>query len=361
MPNNIYSRGKWWWTRFEVAGHVYREPLRIAVRGRTEERAAERKAEERKRAVVAEVRHGVAAPVQWAAAVVGWHGDAAAGGTRASTLKRYLVSLAQLRPLLDPLDVGEIDAALIRKAVAARRRRGATNATIRRDLTALSNVLAYAVRQDWRRDNPAKAYDRGAVPERRDPICLPLAHEIEAVRAALPGRFGDLVDFALATGMREEEIAGLTYDRVDTRRGVAMLYRSKGKRTRAVPLSVDALAIIARQPQFIGSTFVFWHGSGDRFRNVSSNFGRARRRVAAQNPAQWQGFRFHDLRHLFAVDGLRSGRWSIYEMQQVLGHATIATTELYLDYLLPAERDAARNSRSQNRSHEQRFDAAGNG
>jgi hypothetical protein len=41
-------------------------------------------------------------------------------------------------------------------------------------------------------------------------------------------------------------------------------------------------------------------------------------------------FRFHDLRHLHAITWLKSGR-SIYELQHRLGHASIKTTEGYLE------------------------------
>ena len=44
MPENCYARGSWWWTRFTVAGSEYREPLRIPVRGKAEERQAEKRA-----------------------------------------------------------------------------------------------------------------------------------------------------------------------------------------------------------------------------------------------------------------------------------------------------------------------------
>jgi integrase/recombinase XerD len=52
-------------------------------------------------------------------------------------------------------------------------------------------------------------------------------------------------------------------------------------------------------------------------------------------------FRFHDLRHRFAVDYLRDGG-NIYDLQKILGHASIKTTEIYLDYLTPDEQEAAK-------------------
>ena len=52
-------------------------------------------------------------------------------------------------------------------------------------------------------------------------------------------------------------------------------------------------------------------------------------------------FRFHDLRHRYAVDYLKAGG-SIYDLQQHLGHSSVKTTEIYLDYLSPAETRAAK-------------------
>lgn len=45
-------------------------------------------------------------------------------------------------------------------------------------------------------------------------------------------------------------------------------------------------------------------------------------------------FRFHDLRHLFAVRYLQNGG-SIYALQGIMGHTSVKTTEIYLAYLTP--------------------------
>jgi integrase/recombinase XerD len=47
-------------------------------------------------------------------------------------------------------------------------------------------------------------------------------------------------------------------------------------------------------------------------------------------------FTFHQLRHLHAVEWLKSGR-SIYDLQKRLGHRSIKTTEIYLEFLTPEE------------------------
>lgn len=53
-----------------------------------------------------------------------------------------------------------------------------------------------------------------------------------------------------------------------------------------------------------------------------------------------------DLRHRFAVDYPRAGG-SIYDLQQILGHTSIKTTEVYLAYLTPEEAAAAKRGTAQ--------------
>jgi integrase/recombinase XerD len=55
---------------------------------------------------------------------------------------------------------------------------------------------------------------------------------------------------------------------------------------------------------------------------------------SAQKSAQFVRFRFHDLRHLFAVRYLQNGG-SIYALQGIMGHTSVKTTEIYLAYLTP--------------------------
>jgi integrase/recombinase XerD len=106
------------------------------------------------------------------------------------TLERYTTSLGMLQPHLDGLCQDEIDKALVKAIVKARRddpvvlpgRKHPTTAsiaTITRDLTALSSVMDYCVDEEWREDNPVINYLRpgrrrkSRLQERRDPIQLP--------------------------------------------------------------------------------------------------------------------------------------------------------------------------------------------
>ena len=53
--------------------------------------------------------------------------------------------------------------------------------------------------------------------------------------------------------------------------------------------------------------------------------------------------KFHDLRHSFAVDHLRTRRGSISHLQQTQGDESIKTTELYPKFLTPEERQQAKS------------------
>ena len=241
-----------------------------------------------------------------------------------------------------------------------RARRGVSNATIRRDLSALASVLDAAIDEGWISDNPAHSFDRRRLTEKRDPIVLPDNESIAAV-LALGTRFVDMAAFARLTGMREEEIASLRHDQVDRSRMAISLIHTKGRRAREVPLCPAALAVIDRQPQFLRSPWVFWRGQGERFKHVGAQFYATNRRVAqkaAQQGRAFRPFRFHDLRHLFAVEYLREGRGSIYALQQILGHSTVKTTEGYLRHLTPGEAQIAMHGVAQNGAQNQRSEVA---
>src|SRR5262249_8555028 len=65
------------------------------------------------------------------------------------TTDRYACSLDQMRPWLDGKELGEIDSRIVAEIVRARSGAGVTNATIKRDLVALSSVLNFAIDQGW--------------------------------------------------------------------------------------------------------------------------------------------------------------------------------------------------------------------
>ena len=347
MPKNLYQRDGTWWARFKVLGVEYRRSLRTTV-----QREAERRLAALRKQIEGEARFGVTEPRTFAAAAESWTQH----GTRdlsAKTVKRYLTSLKQVWSVLGAVHVHTIDVPKLRDLVKARRQQGATTATIRRDLTAISQVLKHAADEEWMEDvNPTLALrSKSNMKERRDPITLPAEVDIAAVRAKAPSRFADAIDFARETGMREEEIFGLTHRQVA---GSEIIIRGKRNKLRVIPLSRKARKLIDKQPQHIGSPYVFWHSDGQRWASPAARFQAIRRSAekAAQKAAQeFHRFRFHDLRHLFAVEYLRAKRGSLYDLQMILGHDSVTTTEIYLDHLTPEQKKAAMHGVARKAAH----------
>jgi integrase/recombinase XerD len=153
--------------------------------------------------------------------------------------------------------------------VKGRRINGASTATIRRDLTAISGVIDHAIDEGWTDENPTLTLRHRRMREKRDPIVLPDEAEIALVKAAAPSRFADAMDFARETGMREDEIFGLKWSQLKS----DITIYGKRNRLRVIPYTRRAQKIAERQPRHIKSQFVFYHGEGERWKSPASRFG----------------------------------------------------------------------------------------
>lgn len=144
---------------------------------------------------------------------------------------------------------------------------------------------------------------------------------------------------ALYTGLRRGELAGLRWDCVDFASGLITVKRSycriakrileetKSRKIRHVPICA-ALASYLRSFKAVtgssGLVLPFFHP--DRY-HVEF-----KRTCAVTGVPR---IRFHDLRHTFASHFLIGGG-NIYDLQKILGHATIQMTERYL-HLVPEQ------------------------
>jgi integrase/recombinase XerD len=254
------------------------------------------------------------------------------------TAMRYLVSLKQLSPWLERRGLANIDGRLVAEIIRERQRVGVTNATIKRDLGALSSIMNFAILQGWIDINPVLP-KLALVPERRDPILLPNDADIALVLERAPGMVGQMVMAALKTGAREDELAKAKRIDIDHARK-QMTVVGKRNKLRVIDLvPFDGYEFFTALPPFIGKPFLFWHDQGAPYSSFAPTFNKLMNRVeawAATNGVEFRRFRFHHLRHRHAVDWLKSGR-DIYSLQGRLGHTSIKTTEIYLEYLTPEE------------------------
>jgi integrase/recombinase XerD len=132
----------------------------------------------------------------------------------ANTVERYATSMGMLSPFLEGRFLDEIDSAMIADIVRRRQASGVTNATIKRDLSALSSVLTFAKTQGWQTHNPVKDH-LGLIRERRDPIVLPRPEDVERAIKRAPGLLSMMAQAAVATGCRQEELAGARHSQLN--------------------------------------------------------------------------------------------------------------------------------------------------
>ncbi|MGJ4954589.1 tyrosine-type recombinase/integrase [Bradyrhizobium sp. HKCCYLRH2015] len=363
-PKGCYWREDVLWGRIQTGGRDYRWSLRTD----NPKVAAERRKIERAR-VVASQRYGDHRRT-FADALEAW-GRFVADKVSPKTLTRYLSSLAVLQPHLEGMYLDEIDKKLIGGIVEARKNtpyvpRGKKHpirvkvATIKRDLTALSSVFDFCVDEEWIQANPAMDWlkpghrKKSRLQERRDPIVLPDPAHIEMVIAKAPGLFAQMIRTALNTGARLDELAKGQRRHFDRdRRQLTVI----GKRNKLRVIDLEdagqdlGFRLLSNLPVSLETKALFWHRPppGKRqdgepaarpYSQVSSNFRRivsATAKQAREQAQDFRPFRFHDLRHVHAVNWLKSGR-SIYVLQQRLGHTSVKTTEMYLAYLTAEEK-----------------------
>src|ERR1700742_146896 len=139
MPSNLYRRGETYYGRYSVRGELQRVSLRTSdIReARRRLKAIRKKAQDE--------AFGIKDAPVWQQAVLAYtEGVLGANGVKPGTEKRYLVSLRQLDAFFRGKPLPLITIAEVSGYVTTRQKDGATNATIRRDLTAASRVCAFA-------------------------------------------------------------------------------------------------------------------------------------------------------------------------------------------------------------------------
>lgn len=339
---SLYLRGKTWWGRCKIAGREYRSTLRTTDRREAARRFRAWRERLERQAV------GEAHAPTFKEAAIRWTEEVLPQAVKPSVAIRYLVSVRQLTPVFGDLRMDQITMATIGQFIS-RRSQITSNATIRRDLTALSRLLSACVAWGWRQDNPARFYDRSIVRERRDPIQPPKADDVTLLLEACPPAMAGILRLLDQTGMREAEAVTLDADQIDWQARTITLIRTKTNRPRTLPFRTpggDAGLILDALRGEVGALFKSGRGDAYNLTSFSAGVGRIlretveRERVSAR---AFRRFRVHDLRHGFAIRALANGM-GIYEVSRHLGHTSVKTTEIYLNHLTNDQAQSARTS-----------------
>jgi integrase/recombinase XerD len=271
-------------------------------------------------------------------------------GLALNTLTSYRRDLRRYLGYLDGLGITELDAITeqtvlgflmaLREGDSEHPALSATSAG--RTVVAVRGFHKFAVKDGLARLDPSVAV-RPPSPAKRLPKALPLA-EVEAIleAAGAPGTVLALRDRALlemlyGTGARISEAVGLDIDDVTFEPGTStgsVLLRGKGSKERVVPLgrfareALEAYLTRAR-PDLVaagsGGPAVFLNARGGRLSRQSAWTVIVRSAERAGVKAEVSP---HTMRHSYATHLLEGGA-DVRVVQELLGHASVTTTQVY--------------------------------
>jgi site-specific recombinase XerD len=281
----------------------------------------------------------------------------------AHSLRAYLGDLRALFDFLDgpledrdpherPFDPGSLTRNHLRAYLGELRRRGLERTTVQRRLAGLRAFYGYLQREGWVSEDPTR---RVRSPAERRP--LPRFLRVEQVRQLLaapqanahatPHRDEALLAVLYGAGLRVSEAVGL--DLGDLQRSgesACLRVKGKGRKVRLSPLGERSMARIERyrlleregllarakrRPPARSALFLNRNG-----RRLSARGARTvvARSVAEAELPEW--VTPHTLRHSYATHLLENGA-DLRAIQELLGHASLATTQIYA-HVSPAHR-----------------------
>ena len=239
------------------------------------------------------------------------------------------------------VDPANVDVRTLRRYAARLSERGAAPATIARRLAALRGLFRVQMELGAREDNPAELLSSPKKAQRLPRVlkASEVAALLDSIPAATPLDLRDraLFELAYACGLRAEELVNLDFDSIDFDSETVRV-EGKGGKTRLVPVGEHARQALERylarsRPALAGERptdpALFLSKSG---RRLSTSDVRRRltgwaRRAMARSPALARAHP-HALRHSFATHLLDGGA-DLRAIQELLGHATISTTQVY--------------------------------
>jgi integrase/recombinase XerD len=230
----------------------------------------------------------------------------------------------------------DVSGARVRDFIYSLKDLGLTPATIRRQISALRTYYRFLVGEGRVVQDPTARIE---TPKRWQ--TLPSVLSVEEVDkllsapdtdGALAIRDRALLEFGYATGARVSELVGLKLQDIFFEDGIARLF-GKGSKERLVPVGRRALGQVALYAREIRPALDRGKGSGLLFLNAR---GTPLSRVGAwgiiKKAAKRAGISKrvtpHTLRHSFATHLLEGGA-DLRAVQEMLGHADLATTQIY--------------------------------
>jgi len=270
-------------------------------------------------------------------------------GLAANTLSSYRRDLRRYREFLDQAGIATLDAVteatvtdfLVRLREGDQVHPPLSASSAARTVVAVRGFHKFAVADGLAANDPAAAV-KPPSPAKRLPKALPLS-DVEAIleAAGAPGtplalRDRALLEVLYGTGARISEAVGLDVDDVDTAADAegTVLLRGKGGKERMVPVGSYALEAVSAY-LVRGRPVLLSEGKGTPALFLNARGGRLSRQSAwavlvkaAERAGVTKDVSPHTLRHSFATHLLDGGA-DVRVVQELLGHASVTTTQVY--------------------------------
>lgn len=274
----------------------------------------------------------------WDEALAEYDRDLRTRGAAERTRRAYAVDLAGFVEWVEPQGLGPADVRYrdVRRFAAGLSAAEAAPATVARKLAAIRGLYGFLVRSERAGHNPAELVSS---PKRGESLPKVLSTEqmrtlLERIPARTPLELRDraMLELAYSCGLRCEEIVNLDVGAVDfDSEQVRVL--GKGSKERQLPVGEPAQRALERYLQRgrhgleadPRERALFLSKSGRRLSNsdVTRRLGLWTKQAALAG-----GVSPHSLRHSFATHLLEGGA-DLRTIQELLGHASISTTQVY--------------------------------
>jgi integrase/recombinase XerC len=274
----------------------------------------------------------------WSKALGLFDRDLVARSAAEATRKAYSNDVGQLAVWADSMDLepGSMGHRDLRRFAAVLSERGISKAGVARKLAAIRAFYGALLRAGEVSANPA---DLVATPKQDRKLPRVLSREemqtlLDRIPTRTPLEMRDraMLELAYSCGLRAEEVVNLNTDSPDFD-GERLRIEGKGGKTRLVPMGEPAQAALTGYLERGRHALV---GTGEENALLISKSGRrlhpsdVRRRLErwVREAAIAGGVSPHALRHSFATHLLEGGA-DLRSIQELLGHASLSTTQVY--------------------------------
>jgi integrase/recombinase XerC/integrase/recombinase XerD len=291
--------------------------------------------------------------VNWDVALAGYDRDLRTRGAAERTRRAYGVDLAAFTvwakaQRLSPGDLRHRD---VRRYAASLSADGKASTTVARHLASIRGFYDFLVRTEQIGSNPAELVSSPKKPQKLPQVLTgeQMRMLLQGIPARTPLELRDRAMFELAysCGLRCEEIVNLDIDSFDFEEDQLRVL-GKGSKTRLLPVGEPARRAVERYLQRGRRPLaddpreraLFLSKSGRRLSNSDVT---RRLRIWVANVSSIGGVSPHSLRHSFATHLLEGGA-DLRTIQELLGHSSISTTQVYTRVDAARLRDTYSNS-----------------